>query len=505
MKLSELFAGQDVRIEGADVDASALVYDSRKLVPGALFAALRGSKRDGHELAAAAVTAGATSVLCERPVDVGAATRVLAHDSRRALALCAKRFFGAPSDHLTMVGVTGTNGKTTTTHLVQAILAAAGETTGLIGTLGIELGGRTVETGMTTPESVDLLAILADMLRQGARAVAMEVSSHALAQERVAGVDYDVGVFTNLTHDHLDYHGTLDAYFEAKARLMRERSKRGGHAVLNFDDPRVRALGDERAWTFSARGAAAARVRAEAVRLSLEGTSMTVAAPGLAFEIASPLVGRFNVENLLAAVSAALALGISPEVIARGVAGMCAVPGRLERVSGAGEPLVVVDYAHTPDALEKALTTLREVARGRLVCVFGCGGDRDPHKRGPMGEVAARHADLAVVTSDNPRTEDPRHIVEAIEAGLRGAGARPSAGADTDGYLVELDRAAAIELAVGQSRPGDVVLIAGKGHETYQIVGEVKRPFDDREVARAALAQRAACDGSESAAKRRPA
>jgi UDP-N-acetylmuramoyl-L-alanyl-D-glutamate--2,6-diaminopimelate ligase len=482
VELTRVFAGQDVRIDGRDVDVTALAYDSRRVGPGSLFAAIPGAKSDGHAFIEQAVKQGAVAILCERDVDTKGATKIIAKDARKALSLAAKRFFGAPSEQLTMVGVTGTNGKTTTTYLIASILEAAGLTTGVIGTLGVKLGTTTIETGLTTPESLELQSALATMLKKGAKAVAMEASSHALAQGRVEGVAYDVGVFTNLTHDHLDFHGTLDNYFEAKARLFTEHLKSNGKSVINIDDPRGAELAErlrragKTVVTVSASGQAA-DVSARAIDLRLQGLRFDAHTSEGILRIESPLVGRFNVENLSLAVGTALALGVGTGTIMKALRTRGVVPGRLERVQGNG-PVVLVDYAHTPDALEKALSTLREFTTKPIVCVFGAGGDRDPVKRAPMGAAVAKLADVPVVTSDNPRSEDPRAITDAIEKGM---GDKPR--------TVELDRRKAIDFAIHEAvRKNGVVLIAGKGHETYQQIGSEKHPFDDREVAGKVLA-----------------
>ncbi len=490
MLLSELFRDVQVALRGADVEVSALVYDSRRTTPGSLFAALEGSASDGHAFIADALERGATAILCRRDVDTARASRVLSDHTRLALASAARRFYADPAAKLIMVGVTGTNGKTTTTHLVESMLLAAGLPPGLIGTLGSRHHGLTHATGLTTPESVDLVALIDAMRQSGVKAVAMEVSSHALAQERVAGLSFDVGVFTNLTHDHLDYHKTLEAYFAAKARLLHERLKPHGTAVLNLDDAQVatlaRALPGRRVLGFS-KTRRDAQIYPEALTLDAHGITARVHTPTRTLELRSPLVGGFNVENVLAAVAVGEALALSDEVMIQGLAALEAVPGRLEPVHSNG-PLVLVDYAHTPDALSKALAAARGITQGKLVCVFGCGGDRDPHKRPLMGEVAAAHADWVVVTSDNPRHEDPAAIIAAIEMGLRGQRRRASNRLGDDAYCVEPDRRAAIRTAAAAAGKGDVILLAGKGHETYQVMGDDKRPFDDRAEARAALA-----------------
>jgi len=499
MQVSELFAGSSVERRGPDAEVSALVYDSRKAGPGSLFAALRGTHVDGHAHIPAALAAGASAILMESwgAADTHAAAYpgvawLRAADSRLALAQAAARLCGDPAARLKLVGVTGTNGKTTTVHLLEGIFAAAGLAPGIVGTLGSRhrgADGRLIEVrgGLTTPESVELTRLLADMADAGTQAVAMEVSSHALAQHRVGGLAFDVGVFTNLTHDHLDYHATLEAYFAAKALLVRRYLKDGGTAVLNIDDPRVAALADERlagerVVAFSSRADARARVFVTRTTHRRDGITLELQVDGASWQVVSPLLGMFNVENILAAVATAVALDLPADAVAAGVAGVVSVPGRLEKVSRPGEPLVLVDYAHTPDALTKALAAVRDATPGRLLCVFGCGGDRDPDKRGAMGEAAAASCDFTVVTNDNPRSEDPALIADAIEAGLRRAGREVQRD-----YVVVLDRADAIAHALGQATPRDTVLIAGKGHEDYQIIGGERRFFDDRVQAREVL------------------
>jgi UDP-N-acetylmuramoyl-L-alanyl-D-glutamate--2,6-diaminopimelate ligase len=489
MMLSQLFAGQPVTVSGKDTEVTGLVYDSRKVTPGVLFAAWTGQKTDGHRFVADAVRRGASAVLCERAVNTGSVPCVVAREARGVLARAAQIFYADPAAHLTMVGVTGTSGKTTTVHLVESILRAAGREPGVIGTLGTRYRGREESTGLTTPDAVDLLAILARMRAAGAAAIAMEVSSHALALERVAGVAFDVGVFTNLTQDHLDFHNTLDEYFAAKKRLFTERLKTSGVAVLNFDDPRVRALIGDRTLSFSLTNPAAS-ISARDLVADADGIRMLAHTPRGDLQLSSPLIGRFNAENILAAVGVGVALGCAPEAIVRGIAELTAVPGRLELVSAPGEVQVLVDYAHKPDALEKVLSTVRGVTVGRLICVVGCGGDRDRSKREKMGAVAARGADWTIVANDNPRSEDPATIAAAIERGLTGEGLRRSDAIERGTYHVELNREAAIFLAISSAGATDTVLIAGKGHETYQLIGEATLPFDDRVVARAALDQR---------------
>jgi UDP-N-acetylmuramoyl-L-alanyl-D-glutamate--2,6-diaminopimelate ligase len=496
--LRELFAGVDAEVppEAADVDVCALAVDSRRAGPGSLFAALPGVNADGADFAAQAIGRGAVAVLASRRLHVPAPV-VVASDPRRAFSLAASRFHGEPSRRLSLFGITGTNGKTTTAYLIEQISAARGLATGLIGTVESHWpGGRTAATH-TTPESHELQQLLRRMLDAGAQVVAMEVSSHALSQERVAGCAFAAAAFTNLTRDHLDYHGSLDAYFEAKAKLFREVLPRGAPAVLNFDDARVAALAAELkpVLGFTLRGAAGAALSAEQVQGDLSGLRfrLRTAAPldvGLV-EVQSPLIGAHNAENLLAAIGVLAASGVPLREIVRVVQECHGAPGRLERVPDPAGRVILVDYAHTDDALGRVLDALAKASAPRIVCVFGCGGDRDRGKRPLMGEAAGRRADLVVATSDNPRTEDPLAILGEIEPGLVRSGktrldprhARMGLG----GYCVVPDRREAIALALRCARPGDAVLIAGKGHEDYQIVGKEKRPFDDRIEARRAL------------------
>lgn len=479
MMLSTLLKDFEHRLDGSDVEIRAITSDSRVVAPGTFFVAIPGTRLDGHRFVASAVEQGAVAVMVERALDVPV-PRVQVEDSRRAFALAARRFYGAPDDAMTVVGVTGTNGKTTVATLLGGVLAAAGKDTAVLGTLGLRRGGVRLETGLTTPGPLELARMLRELVDDGTDALAMEVSSHALHQHRVAGVSFDAAVFTNLSRDHLDYHDTMEAYFEAKAMLFRERRKAGGVSVLNIDDAYGRRLVDPESWTYGL--AADARVTMDEVEHDIDGIRATIRCAGENFEVRSPLVGEFNVSNVLAAVATGLALGISSESVATGIAHVNAVPGRLERVSEPGQPLVFVDYAHTPDALEKALAVLRPLTPGRVLCVMGCGGDRDAGKRPAMGAAAAQGASFTYVTNDNPRSEDPMLIARAVERGLGNAGGRRG-----ENYDVILDRASAIEAAIRAASREDVVLIAGKGHEDYQIVGDERRHFDDREVARGVL------------------
>ena len=467
---------------------TGLAYDSRKVAAGELFVAIPGFKQDGRRFAADALGRGAAVVVAEGadPLPGSAAARVLVPSSREALARLADAYHGHPSRRLTVIGITGTNGKTTTSLLVEALLGAGGRPTGVIGTIQYRVGVQAEAASQTTPEALELQALLARMVEAGVGGAAMEVSSHALSLSRVDGIEFDVAVFTNLTQDHLDFHKTLEAYRDAKARLFgllaRGRKPRRA-AVVNVDDPAgaamVRAAAadpDVRILTFGLR--APAELRPRRWESGMDGITLEIAAPGGAIEITSALVGEHNVVNLLGAVGVGLALEMEPAQIGRILSGVATVPGRFERVE-AGQPfLVVVDYAHTPDALENVLATARKLLTpgARLGVVFGCGGDRDRGKRPIMGGIAARLGDRAWVTSDNPRTERPEAILAEIETGI------PAEAAGRHESMA--DRGRAIQAAVDWGREGDVVVIAGKGHEVGQTTGARTVPFDDRMVVR---------------------
>ena len=467
---------------------SSIAGDSRRVEPGACFVAVPGFKQDGRRFIPDAVRRGAAVVVTEgEPIADLAIAQVLVPSTRVSLARLAAVYYDHPSRHLTLVGITGTNGKTTTSYLVEALLRARGLATGVIGTIQYVLGDETRPANQTTPEALELQSMLAHMRDRGVGGVAMEVSSHALALARADGLAFDVGVFTNLTQDHLDFHGTLDAYRLAKRRLfelLAESPKSARAAAINGDDPSadamVRGL-DLNVYTFGL--GPGARVRAVEHRSSLDGIRMTVATDGGRVELTSPLIGEHNVMNLLGAVATGLALGLEPAASALALSTVGTVPGRFEQVR-AGQPfLVVVDYAHTPDALERVLTTARKLTRGRLAAVFGCGGDRDRGKRPIMGEIAARLCDWVWVTSDNPRSERPEAIIDEIVVGVR------RTGMGSDRYAIQPDRAAAIGAALRWADASDTVVIAGKGHETYQLIGAEILPFDDREIARRVLSE----------------
>lgn len=469
---------------------TGLSSDSRKVAAGDLFVAVPGLKQDGRRFIPEAFSRGATAVVTEGadPLAGSAQGRILVPSVREALARLADAFYGHPSGTLTVVGITGTNGKTTTSYLVEALLRARGMRTGVVGTIQYRVGDEPIPAGQTTPEAVELQRLLARMVESGVTGVAMEVSSHALALHRVDGIDFDLAVFTNLTQDHLDFHGTLEAYGRVKRRLfelLAGSKKPERWAVVNWDDPASRSMVEGlelRMLTFGLSASAAVRPVEHAS--TLDGIRMTVESPAGRFEVASPLIGEHNVMNLLAASAVGIALGVEPSRIVEALARVRAVPGRFERVE-AGQPfLVVVDYAHTPDALERVLGTARKLTRGRLGVVFGCGGDRDRGKRPLMGAIAARLADHVWVTSDNPRSEDPLAIINEVVVGVS------SVWPDLARCAMIADRRDAIRAVLDWARPGDFVVIAGKGHETYQIIGREVLPFDDRAAVREILAGR---------------
>jgi UDP-N-acetylmuramoyl-L-alanyl-D-glutamate--2,6-diaminopimelate ligase len=486
--LGELARALGGELEGdAEARVVDVTHDSRQVVGGWLFVAIRGEKSDGNRFVRDVEQRGAVGVVSEleRPADFrGGWIRV--HEARRALALAAAEVHGHPSRELKLAGITGTNGKTTTAYLVASVAEAAGVTTALISTVEYRVAGERTAALHTTPEASDVERLLRRAVDAGCSVAVMEASSQALDLHRCDALRYEVAAFTNLTRDHLDYHGTMESYFDAKRRLFDgSLGEPPRTSVVNVDDEYGARLYQElkakgrRVLRYSLEGEA--EVSARGVEFSMGGTRLSLRTPEGECEVLSPLVGRPHVYNILTAAGCAHALGLGLEETAAALGNCGGAPGRFERVAHAGDFAVVVDYAHTDDALRNVLRTARDVASGRVITVFGCGGDRDRTKRAPMGEAAASLSDVVIATSDNPRTEDPEAILRDVEEGLRSSG-RP--------YLKIVDRREAIRRAVAQAHAGDIVVIAGKGHEDYQIVGTEKRHFDDREVAREALAER---------------
>jgi len=495
-QLLDGYQGAIVRGE-EDLPIPGLAYHSQQVVPGGLFVALKGTKTDGHHFLNQALERGAKVVVTEQELETPpGVTMVRVPKARQALAHLSAAFYDHPSREMVLVGITGTNGKTTTSFLLEAIFTAAGHRVGVVGTVNYRVGEETWPAPVTTPESLDLQRLLWEMRQRGVSHAVLEVSSHALKQHRVDGLNFAAGVFTNLSQDHLDYHVDLEDYFRAKSRLfleiLKNGSRTGGLAVLNLDDPRGWQLWQQVSLPrlpYGHNPASAVRpVRHHFWRHGLEALLTT---PAGELEITSRLVGPYNLANIMAAVAAALGLGLPPEAVSRGIAALSGVPGRLERLGPPEGPSVFVDYAHTPDALAQVLGAMKALDFQRILTVFGCGGDRDRGKRPLMGQAAARRSHLLVVTSDNPRTEEPLAIIRDIEAGLNALRfprlSLAAARRGEQGYLVVPDRREAIRLAVSLANPGDAVLVAGKGHENYQIWGTEKIHFDDREEVTAAL------------------
>lgn len=486
MKLTELIKCLDViKVNGdIEMDVVDIAYHSSRVRHGVVFVAIKGNVVDGNKFVNDAVKNGACAVVSEEKIDTAGTTRIFVKDARVALARLSSCFFGKPSGKLKLIGVTGTNGKTTITYLLESIFGEAGFKSGVIGTVEHRFCGERLRSANTTPESYDLQKILMEMTNKGVNACAMEVSSHALALERVVGCHFDGAIFTNLSPEHLDFHLGMDAYFESKMRLFRERladsEKQNVFAVVNADDPygqRLAADVDHKLMRYSINGDG--EITAKDLVCDADGIRMKVVTPVGEFKCSSKLLGKFNAHNILASVAGGLGVGLPIDVIRRGVEKVCLVPGRLERVDNNRGVLAVVDYAHTPDALEKVLTHMRNLVGmtgGRLIAVFGCGGDRDSAKRPLMGKVATELADVAIITSDNPRTEKPDTIIKDILGGIK-----------KGRYEVISDRKSAIKRASEISRQGDILIVAGKGHEDYQIIGKERRYFDDREVLKECL------------------
>ena len=482
MNLKDVLRDVPCRIEGkaASFRVRAVTDDSRSVIPGSLFIAKRGYSQDGSKFIADAFKRGARVVVTEgRSAVPAGAVKIMVKDTRTATPVIADNFYGHPSEKLKMVGITGTNGKTTITYILEGIVKAAGAAAGVIGTINYRVKNKVTPAKNTTPGPIELQSILSRMVRSGAGYAVMEVSSHALDQGRVDKVSFDAAICTNVTGDHLDYHKTMENYFKAKA-LIFKKLKRGGAAILNGDDKRVarlkRSITKNKVLMYGT--GKKADVRAEDIKLSMDGTTFTIVTQKRSFAVRTKLIGMHNVSNILAATAAALALGIRIDSIVKGIGKVMAVPGRLEAVD-AGQPFkVFVDFAHTEDALFNVLTLLREVAGNRIVTVFGCGGNRDRTKRPRMGKVACELSDRVIVTSDNPRFENPGEIISEIEKGIK---------TSFSNYDIAVDRKEAINKALSVASDTDIILIAGKGHETYQIIKDRTFSFDDREVARSIL------------------
>ncbi|QDR80380.1 UDP-N-acetylmuramoyl-L-alanyl-D-glutamate--2,6-diaminopimelate ligase [Sporomusa termitida] len=468
----------------------AVAHDSRQVVPGTLFVCLSGVHADGHDFITAAVQQGAAAVLVEKDVPAAGCediTIIKVADTRKAMQVIVPYFFDYPGHKLRMIGVTGTNGKTTTTYLIRSILRQAGHKAGLIGTIQTMIGDQILPVKNTTPDVIELQSILAEMVANGMEYAIMEVSSHALALGRIAGCEFDVAVFTNMTQDHLDFHQTFANYIETKAELFRslnrpDSKKQGKTAIINFDDPVGKAMAAHAGCPVISYGInSTAVLTADSLAVAAAGSSFSIKGPFGAMPLTLNITGMFNVYNVLAAAGAALAEKIDPAIIRQALEGFSSVPGRFELVQ-AGQPFtVIVDYAHTPDGLENVLKTAKQFATAKIIVVFGCGGDRDRTKRPLMGKLAAVYGDIVLATSDNPRSEEPGKILEDIEVGLKDALA---AGHSAKSYQIIIDRRQAITQAIQLAGPQDVVLIAGKGHETYQILKDRTIDFDDRQVAR---------------------
>ncbi len=509
MELKRLLEGVEVKKVVGDTlkEVERISYHSKQINKGFLFAALRGMEVDGHHFIEEAIEKGAEAVVLEEERNISGPTMILVPDSRQALAKISSNFYGDPSSRVKLIGITGTNGKTTTTYLLESIFRKAGSTVGVIGTINYRFGQKTTPAPNTTPESLDLQRILWEMFKEGTSHVIMEVSSHGLDLGRVLGCQFDSVVFTNLTSDHLDYHKTLERYFESKKKLFSDylvkSHKKGRFAVTNHDDPRGEEIVDGIDLPVFRYGLSpSCDITADQVNTSLEGSSCQIRTPKGEFFVHSKLIGNFNLYNILAAVAVGIGMDVPLGTLKEGVEGLEGVSGRFEKVENEKGIHVIVDYAHTSDALESVLSGLKSLLEkaprdnAKMITVFGCGGDRDRTKRPLMGEVAGRYSDLAILTSDNPRTEDPLAILDEVERGLKTLRIKEwhpngiESWRSKRGYLKVPDRREAIRIAIRLAHPSDTVLIAGKGHEDYQIIGKKRFPFDDRIEAQKALEEK---------------
>ncbi|QTA82089.1 UDP-N-acetylmuramoyl-L-alanyl-D-glutamate--2,6-diaminopimelate ligase [Desulfonema limicola] len=508
MKLSHLIKTISVKnINGAsagsffnasDINISSIHYNSQEVLPGGLFIAIPGFKSDGHDYIDDALNRGAAAVLVQKPVKKDAVV-IEVDNTRKVMGIISAQFYGNPSEHIVLIGITGTNGKTTTSFLIEKILVSAGFNTGVIGTIDWHYMGKSFRNPVTTPESLDLQKILSIMKENGVTHVVMEASSHAIDLHRLDGCHFNIGVFTNLTQDHLDYHKDMESYWQSKQRLFTEyiylqSKKQQKTGVINCNSLKGKELlRNLKMPCITAGYSQENMVNSKNFQFGLDGITGNISLPGGNFNFKSFLTGDYNLENILCAAGTGAALGIEPDLIKAGIESLKSVSGRIEAVFNTKERFVYVDYAHTPDALENVLSTLKALGTGKIICVFGCGGDRDKNKRPQMGRMAASFSDISIVTSDNPRSEDPGTIINHILPGIHEVCLKEYlypeilSGFDEKGYLIEPDRRKAINLAVKISSPGDIVLIAGKGHETYQIIGTKTLSFDDRKEAQKAL------------------
>jgi len=491
-------------VRDPDIDIGSIHYRAQEVKPGGLFVAVPGHVADGHDFIDEALARGASAIVAEKPIKKDSII-IEVGNSRKALALISARFYENPSEKLFIIGITGTNGKTTTAFLIENLLLKAGFKVGSIGTINYRYSGKTFNSSMTTPESADLQKILSDMKKTGITHVVMEISSHAVDLNRIDCCWMDIGIYTNLSQDHLDYYGDMDCYWSSKKKFFIDHlvsgPKKGlATAVINCMDDRGRelevALRKLPLSIISTGRSGDVMIRPGNIKYNPAGIAGDISTPSGTFDFTSPLVGGYNFENILCATGVGIALNLPFAVIKAGMENFSGVPGRLERIKNDVGRFVFVDYAHTPDALENVLFALKAVTTSRIICVFGCGGDRDKEKRPLMGEIAGKLCDLVMITSDNPRTEPPMKIIDRILHGIKKVSSCEYSPQDlkigfgnNKGYIIEPDRQKAIQLGITASRPGDTVLIAGKGHEAYQIIGEKKLPFDDRIEAEKALTQ----------------
>ena len=487
MRLKDLI--QDLEIIESSIDPSqeitGISYDSRKTEPGNIFVAIKGTREDGHRFIDNAIRKGAVCIVLESKDFIkDGISFIRVKDTRKALSKLSKNYFSPPLNDMNIIGITGTNGKTTTSYLIESILRSSGRNVGVIGTISYRFSGKTIKADMTTPESLELMKLLRDMADEGIKDVVMEVSSHSLSQERARDCPFKIAVFTNITRDHLDYHGSIKSYFDAKKRLFLEYDPE--FCVINRDDTFGRKLIKEiKGRNLITYGLKDADIVAKDIEIDKEGIKAEILLPNReSVKLRSRLIGKFNLYNILASISTCYLLEIEKDFIEEGISNFGGVPGRMELIKNGGSPYVIIDYAHTPDALLNVIRTIKDIFPGRLITVFGCGGERDKGKREIMGRIAGSLSDFVIITSDNPRSEDPYSIMKQIEKGLESV---------SSNYLLEIDRKEAIRKAIKIAGKEDVILVAGKGHEDYQIIGNKRIPFEDRSVVKELLKEYAKC------------